>query len=106
MPKHDPQNDRELATLDRVKLERPSMFEVILHNDDYTTQEFVVAILIRFFGHDENSAHAIMMHVHTKGMGVAGVYPRDVAESKAAQVVAHARRQGMPLQCSVRRQAC
>jgi ATP-dependent Clp protease adaptor protein ClpS len=106
MPKHDPEHERDIATLERVKLERPSLFEVVLHNDDYTTQEFVVAILMRFFGHDEASAHAIMLSVHTKGVGVAGVYARDVAETKAVQVVSHARRQGMPLECSVRRQTC
>lgn len=106
MPKHDPQSEREITTLERVKLERPSLFEVVLHNDDYTTQEFVVIVLMRFFGHDETSAHAIMLNVHTRGIGVAGVYARDVAETKAVQVVTHARRQGMPLECSVRRQTC
>ena len=106
MPKHNPQNDRELATLDKVKVEVPRLYEVVLHNDDYTTQVFVVYVLMKFFHHDAETANGIMLHVHTKGVGVAGVYPRDMAETKATQVVAFARKHEMPLECSVRRQSC
>ena len=96
--------DRGLATIDRPKVERPKRYEVLLHNDDYTTQEFVVYILMKFFHHDETAATQIMLNVHTKGLGVAGVYTYDVAETKANQVVRFARDHEMPLQCSVRRQ--
>lgn len=96
--------DRGLATIDRPKVERPRRYEVLLHNDDYTTQEFVVYILMKFFHHSETTAMQIMLNVHTKGLGVAGVYTYDVAETKANQVVRFARDNEMPLQCSVRRQ--
>ena len=106
MPKRELDRERDLATLDQVRVERPRLYEVVLHNDDYTTQEFVVYVLMKFFQHDAASAHQIMLHVHTKGMGIAGVYPRDIAETKAAQVVRYARDNEMPLRCSVQRQAC
>ena len=106
MPKHNPQDERELLTLEKVKTDRPRLYEVVLHNDDYTTQVFVVYVLMRFFNHDAATADEIMMHVHTKGTGIAGVYPRDLAETKATQVVNFARKHEMPLECSVRRQSC
>ena len=106
MAKRNPQEERDLATLEKVKLEQPHLYEVVLHNDDYTTQVFVVYVLMKFFHHDAFTANEIMLHVHTKGSGVAGVYPRDIAESKASQVVTFARKHEMPLECSVRRQSC
>ena len=106
MPKQSQQEDRELTTLERTKVEEPRLFEVVLHNDDYTTQEFVVYVLMKFFQHNAATAQQIMLNVHTKGMGVAGVYPRDIAETKAAQVVRFARDNEMPLRCSVQRQSC
>ena len=106
MPKRELDRERELATLDQVRVERPRLYEVVLHNDDYTTQEFVVYVLMKFFEHDAATAQQIMLNVHTKGVGVAGVYPRDIAESKAAQVVRYARDNEMPLRCSVQRQSC
>jgi ATP-dependent Clp protease adaptor protein ClpS len=106
MPKRSPQDEREIVTIEKVKVERPRLFEVVLHNDDYTTQVFVVYVLMKFFHHDAPTANEIMLNVHTKGMGVAGVYPRDIAETKAKQVVTFARKHEMPLECSVRRQSC
>jgi ATP-dependent Clp protease adaptor protein ClpS len=106
MPKRELDRERDLATLDQVRVERPRLYEVVLHNDDYTTQDFVVYVLMKFFQHDAASAQQIMLHVHTKGLGVAGVYPRDIAETKAAQVVRFARDNEMPLRCSVQRQSC
>ena len=85
------------------KVERPPLYEVLLHNDDYTTQEFVVYVLMKYFKHDASAARQIMLHVHTKGVGVAGIYPFDIAETKAHQVVALAREHEMPLQTSVRK---
>jgi ATP-dependent Clp protease adaptor protein ClpS len=93
----------ELGTLEKRKVERPPLYEVLLHNDDYTTQEFVVFVLMKFFQHDAVTARKIMLHVHTKGVGVAGVFPFDVAETKAHQVVQFAREHEMPLQASLRK---
>ena len=90
-------------TVTKKKLERPPLYEVLLHNDDYTTQEFVVYVLMKFFRHDSTAAHQIMLHVHTKGIGVAGIFPYDVAETKVHQVMQFAREHEMPLQCSLRR---
>jgi ATP-dependent Clp protease adaptor protein ClpS len=90
-------------TVTKKKLERPPLYEVLLHNDDYTTQEFVVFILMKYFQHDGAMARKIMLHVHTKGIGVAGVFPFDIAETKAHQVVTFAREHEMPLQTSVRK---
>jgi ATP-dependent Clp protease adaptor protein ClpS len=106
MPSRKPQEERELTTLEKVKVERPRLYEVVLHNDDYTTQVFVVYVLMKFFQHDAVTANEIMLQVHTKGVGVAGVYPRDIAETKASQVVSFSRKHEMPLDCSVRRQTC
>ncbi len=106
MAKRNQEEERDLATLDKVKAEPPRLYEVVLHNDDYTTQIFVIYVLIKFFHHDPGTANEIMLHVHTKGSGIAGVYPRDVAETKANQVVSFARKHEMPLECSVRRQSC
>ncbi len=102
----EPLKERDLATLDKTRVERPALYEVLLHNDDYTTQEFVVYVLMKFFHQDPTSARQIMIHVHTKGIGVAGVYPFDVAETKVGQVVRFAREHEMPLRCSLRRQEC
>jgi ATP-dependent Clp protease adaptor protein ClpS len=75
----------------------PRRFKVIFHNDDYTTQEFVIYALIRFFHKSEAEARHIMLTVHHKGAAVAGVYTKDVAETKAQQVMDVARENGMPL---------
>jgi ATP-dependent Clp protease adaptor protein ClpS len=75
----------------------PRRYKVIFHNDDYTTQEFVVFVLERFFHKTETEARHIMLTVHHKGAAVAGVYTRDVAETKAQQVMDAARENGMPL---------
>jgi ATP-dependent Clp protease adaptor protein ClpS len=107
MPKEQdpiPVKERDLATIEKPKVERPRLYEVLLHNDDYTTQEFVVYILMKFFRHDADAAQKIMLHVHTKGIGVAGVYTYEVAETKASQVTRFAREHEMPLQCSIRRE--
>jgi ATP-dependent Clp protease adaptor protein ClpS len=73
---------------------------VLLHNDDYTTMEFVVHVLVTHFHRTETQATHIMLQIHHKGLGVAGVYPRDEAETKVAQVTEEARDSGMPLNLS------
>jgi ATP-dependent Clp protease adaptor protein ClpS len=82
------------------KLKKPKMFKVLLHNDDYTTMEFVVYVLQSIFHRSETDAVQIMLHVHRNGMGVAGVYTFEVAETRVRQVEALARRNEYPLRAS------
>jgi ATP-dependent Clp protease adaptor protein ClpS len=91
-------------TRPKQKLEPPPRYKVLLHNDDYTTMEFVVWILETVFHHDEATATAIMLHVHKNGIGVAGVYPHEIAEARAARVEALARAHEFPLRCSLERE--
>ena len=81
-------------------LKKPPMYKVIMFNDDYTPMDFVVKLLMKYFQHDEDRAHAIMMNIHQQGVGVCGIYPRDIAESKVIQVQAHCRKEEYPLRCS------
>ena len=93
----------EVVTRTRTekKLKQPPLFKVLLHNDDYTTMEFVIHVLQSVFNHEEALATQIMLHVHSKGIGVAGVYPHEVAETKIEQVHALAREYEFPLRCSM-----
>ncbi len=88
-------------TKTRRKLEQPKLYKVLLHNDDYTTMEFVVYVLMTIFHRSETEAVRIMLHVHHNGIGVAGVYPREIAETRVAQVEALARQHEYPLRCSI-----
>ena len=85
----------------RPKLKRPSLYKVVLLNDDFTPMEFVVEILERFFGMGREKATQIMLHVHTRGKGVCGVYTHDVAETKVAQVNEYSRKHQHPLLCTM-----
>ena len=89
--------EEEFAVEERKKTRRPRKWKVLLHNDDYTTMEFVVHVLIKHFHKPPAEATHIMLQVHQKGAGVAGVYPRELAETKVAEVTDEAREQGMPL---------
>ncbi len=89
--------DEELDVKIRPKSTTPRRYKVIFHNDDYTTMEFVVLALIQIFHKSETEATYIMLTVHKKGIGIAGVYTRDVAETKVAKVTELARDHGMPL---------
>jgi ATP-dependent Clp protease adaptor protein ClpS len=82
-------------------LERPRLWRVLLHNDDYTTQEFVDWVLMTVFNHDPASAHRIMLNVHMHGVGVAGIYPLEIAETKAEKTMALAREADYPLLATV-----
>ena len=82
------------------KLKEPPSFAVILHNDHYTTMEFVVEVLVKYFKKSATEAHQIMLKVHEQGKGVAGIYHSEIAETKAAQVNQYARAHGFPLLCS------
>ncbi|MEN0077876.1 MAG: ATP-dependent Clp protease adapter ClpS [Pseudomonadota bacterium] len=88
-----------LATKTRVRTKKPSLYRVMLLNDDYTPMEFVVFILERLFNKSREEATRIMLHVHQKGVGMCGVYTYEVAETKVAQVLDMAQRNQHPLQC-------
>lgn len=77
------------------------MYRVLMHNDDYTTMDFVVAVLVVIFGKPFDEAERIMLNVHRKGVGICGVYPQEIAETKIAQVHERAQESGFPLRCSM-----
>ena len=85
----------------RQQTRQPPLFKVLMHNDDYTTMEFVVEVLRAVFHKPPTEANRIMLHIHFKGLGMCGVFPFEVAETKVAQVHALARAQGFPLRCTL-----
>ena len=85
----------------KPKLKQPPLYKVILLNDDFTPMEFVVEVLQKFFGMDQEKATQIMLHVHTRGIGICGVYARDVAETKVHQVNNYSREYQHPLLCTM-----
>ena len=93
----DPRHDEDVEVEERQKTAVPRRYKVIFHNDDYTTMEYVVEVLRRFFHKSETEALHIMLTVHKKGSAVAGIYPRDVAETKVAEVMQDAQEHGHPL---------
>jgi ATP-dependent Clp protease adaptor protein ClpS len=86
------------------KTKKPSMYKVLLLNDDYTPMEFVVHVLERFFNKGREEATRIMLHVHQKGIGICGVYTFEVAETKVTQVMDFARQHHHPLQCTMEKE--
>jgi ATP-dependent Clp protease adaptor protein ClpS len=90
----------EFDTLDDVQIDEPKMYRVILHNDDYTTMDFVVEVLMSIFHKPAAEATKIMLDVHRKGQGNAGVYTYDIAVTKMEQVHLEAKRREYPLRCS------
>jgi ATP-dependent Clp protease adaptor protein ClpS len=99
-------NDTDIGTgvVTKTKTKKPSMWRVLLLNDDYTPMEFVVHILQNFFAMDEQMAAQVMLHVHHKGVGICGVFTYEVAETKVAQVVEFARNNQHPLQCTMEKE--
>lgn len=93
-----------IVTKTRAKTKKPSLYKVLLLNDDYTPMEFVVHVLERFFGKGREEAVQIMLHVHRRGVGICGVYTFEVAETKVAQVIDLARRHQHPLQCTMEKE--
>eukprot|EP01026_Neomeris_dumetosa_P038343 TRINITY_DN3124_c0_g1_i2.p5 TRINITY_DN3124_c0_g1~~TRINITY_DN3124_c0_g1_i2.p5 ORF type:complete len:109 (-),score=6.67 TRINITY_DN3124_c0_g1_i2:772-1098(-) len=85
----------------RPKVKKPSMYKVLMLNDDYTPMEFVVYVLERFFGKGREEATRIMLHVHQRGVGICGVFTYEVAETKVNQVLDFAREHQHPLQCTL-----
>lgn len=96
-PKKSPDRKGEIAIAERPRIEKARRYAVIFHNDDYTTREFVVMVLMKFFHKTETEATHIMLSVHHLGKGVAGVYTKDIAESKVDQVHRYAEAHGYPL---------
>jgi ATP-dependent Clp protease adaptor protein ClpS len=88
----------------RPKTKTPSMYKVLMLNDDYTPMEFVVLVLEKFFGKNRSEATRIMLHVHQRGVGMCGVFTYEVAESKVSSVVDYARRHQHPLQCTLEKE--
>jgi ATP-dependent Clp protease adaptor protein ClpS len=101
MAKPTAENQTRSEVKNRATIKRPPMFTVLMHNDDYTTMEFVVEALIVVFHKSPTEANRIMLHIHFKGAGVCGVYPFEVAETKVSKVHEMARREGFPLRCSL-----
>ena len=88
----------------KPKTRKPSMYKVVMLNDDYTPMEFVVHVLERFFGKNHEESVQIMLHVHQRGVGVCGVYAYDLAETKAMQVMNYARKYEHPLQVQLEKE--
>ena len=105
-PPFDPSKDRhrEVATKERSKAARPPRFKVILYNDDYTPMEFVVQVLEKVFGKGPSAATQIMLQIHRGGLGVAGVYVLEIAETKSTIVQRMAEERGYPLRCGVEKE--
>ena len=103
MSDHRPGATQDGVAVEEVKpkLKQPPLYKVIILNDDFTPMDFVVEVLQKFFGMDREKATQIMLHVHTRGMGVCGVYTRDVAETKVHQVNDYARENQHPLLCTM-----
>jgi ATP-dependent Clp protease adaptor protein ClpS len=90
-----------VATKTRTRTKKPSQYKVLMLNDDYTPMEFVVLVLKRFFRMDMEQATRVMLHVHQRGVGVCGIFPYEVAETKVNQVMDFARENQHPLQCTL-----
>lgn len=101
MAKEDSILQDTISTTDREALQEPPLYKVLLHNDDYTTMDFVVMVLVTVFAKNSDEATRIMLNVHHQGIGIAGVYTREVAETKVAIVHRLARRYQFPLKCTL-----
>ncbi len=93
-----------VVTRTRPKTKKPSLWKVMLLNDDFTPMEFVVYVLERFFNKNQEDATRIMLHVHQKGIGICGIFPYEVAETKVTQVIDFSRQNEHPLQCTMEKE--
>ncbi|MFN0121827.1 MAG: ATP-dependent Clp protease adapter ClpS [Blastocatellia bacterium] len=101
MPEWEDENDGSVVTESKQKVQKPPLYKVLLHNDDYTTMEFVMFILKTIFHKSDTDAFTIMMAVHQQGLGVAGVYTHEVAEARIDKVHNLARASEYPLLCTM-----
>ena len=97
----DSDNDIGVIVETRPRTKKPSMYKVLMLNDDYTPMEFVVHVLERFFAMNTEKATQVMLHVHQRGVGICGLFPFEVAETKVTQVMDFARQNQHPLQCTL-----
>ena len=100
---HKGDEDQEIdsSVITKNKTKKPPKYKVILHNDDYSTMEFVISVLMKFFGKGAEEAAEIMLKVHNEGAGICGVYSYEVAETKVFQVVEFAKNNKQPLKCTM-----
>lgn len=96
-----PDFDSDVLSESKTKLEKPKLFKVLLHNDDFTTMEFVIFVLKTVFHRSDPEAFSIMMKVHNEGVGIAGIYPYEVAQMKAEKAINLARAEEFPFLCTV-----
>lgn len=96
----DVEGDGGVATAVRNKVKRPKMYKVLLHNDDYSTMEFVIYVLKKYFGKSIGEAQKVMLQIHNEGIGLCGVYTFEIAETKVAHVTKDAKTNGHPLLCT------
>lgn len=101
MAKEQSTIQEQFEITEREELQEPPLYKVLLHNDDYTTMDFVVMILQTVFHKDTDEAMRIMLNVHHQGVGIAGVYTREIGETKIAIVHSVARKNEFPLRCSL-----
>ena len=104
MNEYSPEVEEEVTDESKDEVREPSMFRVLLHNDDYTTMEFVIEILIIVFNKSPEEAVEIMLNVHRKGIGICGVYTYEVSETKVNIVHVLARENGFPLKCTMEKE--
>lgn len=97
----DTSRKESVSTQERIKTEEPPLYKVLLHNDDYTTMEFVVAVLENVFQKSSAEAMRIMLNVHHEGVGVAGIYTKEIGETKVSTVHQLAKKNNFPLRCSM-----
>ena len=102
-PSQPNQDDGLLVALEKPEVKQPSMYQVVMLNDDFTPMHFVVEVLVRFFAMNEEKATQVMLAVHTQGKAVCGVYTRDIAESKVAQVNEYSAECDHPLLCELQK---
>jgi ATP-dependent Clp protease adaptor protein ClpS len=100
----DDGNETGLVTKTRPKVKKPSLYRVLLLNDDYTPMEFVVHVLEKYFNKGQEEAMQIMLHVHQNGVGICGTFTYEIAETKVTQVIDSARRNQHPLQCTMEKE--
>ena len=103
-----PPNQGETASdvilKEEKKLKHPHLYKVLIHNDDYTTMDFVMLVLKKYFSKSQNEADQIMLSIHHEGIGVCGIYTYEVAETKCQKVTLFSRQKGHPLKCSIEKE--
>lgn len=93
-----------VAEKSKIKVKKPSLYKVIMHNDDYTTMEFVLSVLVNIFKKDVGEANKIMMDVHKKGIGIAGIYTYDIAATKVNKAMNLAKEEGFPFKLTIEKE--